>query len=236
MSIKTLALSFRFISIEFMQRFCRQYNVKYIALFFCFLSVTFAAAGGTARLDGFDGIIWKENYNDVKKRFRTLASSSDTKEKIEIVHDIEDREIIIKRKGIIYRYVFYKKPESLAKADLDNNNQGNTDNNTQQNEKNQAKFFFVEINFTIMPADKLYEKLTAKYGQRTGNTVNEEMNGAYLWQQDEGMLVQQVQAYEKAPYTRSLYYISNKVREDISKDLQNYRFEKELKDLKNLVP
>lgn len=98
--------------------------------------------GPDRSLSGFNGIEWGSSYNAVKDYFRRLSESEDTDVKIEIVRDVPEKEILIERKGIEYRYVFYKKPEmsdekqrsdiDIVPVDEDNTNE---ENNPEGNEE-----------------------------------------------------------------------------------------------------
>lgn len=174
-------------------------------------------------LTGFQGIMWATNYESVKEEFRTLSSSPDVKDPVEIIRDIPEREILIRRNGIYYRYVFYKKTE-------ENSNEEN------QKEENTPRFFFIESSFPFVPSDKIYEKLKEKYGEKTSSSVNKDNSGAYVWETEDGYIVQWLEPYNTEPYTRSIYYISKKIRTEIEKDLEEYQNYRELKAVKNLLP
>lgn len=191
-------------------------------------------------IDGFQGIKWATKYTDVKEEFRTLSSSPDVKYPVEIVRDIPDKEILIKRNGIFYRYVFYKKPNNEeGKSDKPDENRNNTENENENQEKNEEdtpRFFFMESSFPFVPAENIYKKLSNEYGEKTSSAVNKDESGAYVWETEKGYIVQWLEPYNKAPYTRSLYYISKDIRKKIEEDLGEYQNYRELKAVKNLLP
>lgn len=189
----------------------------------------------TQNLTGFDGINWGTPYQEVKDRFVALAQSSQVEDKVEILHDIPEREILVSRKGILYRYVFYQKPHGVEKPSPPL--PPNTDNIPENPKQNPGVFFFAESLFPLVSAEDLYQKLSEKYGQMTNKVLQEkEQRGAYLWDFSDGLLVQWIEPYEKKPYTRNLYYVSKKIREEIQRDLQEYQYQKELKILKDILP
>ncbi len=221
------------------------------ALLFSFLSVLgtlFAQNNDTAGsnqqagITGFDGIAWGATYSDVKERFVALAQSKDVQEKIEIVNDIPEREILIMRKGILYRYVFYKKPlmkkdTKPAAPDMVNGTDDIPPGNEGQQTVAAPRFFFVESIFPLVASEDLYKKLSEKYGNRTNTSINEkEPRGAYIWDLPDGLLVQWLESYEKKPYTRNLYYISKQIRDEIRKDMQDYNYQREIKILDSILP
>jgi hypothetical protein len=193
---------------------------------------------GAAQIAGFDGIAWGVTYKEMKDKFRVMASNANAADNVEIISDNPDREILIRRREIYYRYVFYKKPpqksvESMpkpdaAKATAEKPAEVDATAGT-------AKFFFVESIFPLLKSEELYAKLSEKYGQRTGSSVGETPRGAYSWEKDEGFLVQWVEPYAKQGYTRSLYYLSRKIRDEIKSDLQAWQFVREIKAIESLL-
>ena len=187
---------------------------------------TFAKDNPQSDLTGYDGVTWETKYETLKNRFRTMAANPKLKNRLEIIYDSPEKEIIIRRRGVLYRYVFYKKPKSIQIKEP------KTD---EEKKANESRFFFVESKFAMMPSEPLYKKLAEAYGARTNSTVNEDMNGAYVWSLDNGLMVQWVEAYNDKMYSRSIYYVSKKIQKEISKDLKQYQFSDQIKALQNLI-
>lgn len=176
-------------------------------------------------LDGFDGTAWGSLYKDVKEKMRTLSSTSNPDDQVEIISDNPDREILINRKDIWYRYVFYKRPDNLpARKDANG-----------QEIKKEAAFFYAESLFPPVATEDLYKRLAEKYGQRTNSTLNKKNSGAYIWDLEGGYLVQWIQPYKNKPYTRNLVYVSKKFKDEIIADMQDFQYEKEVKAVQNLL-
>lgn len=188
-------------------------------------------------MEGFDGVAWGMTYKDMKERFRTMAANANAADNVEIVSDTPDREILIRRREIYYRYVFYKKPADKMVESMPKPTAGKPPEKPAADDPTagSAKFFFVESIFPLLKAEELYTKLSEKYGQRTGSSVGETNRGAYTWEKEEGFLVQWVEPYGKGGYTRSLYYLSRKIRDEIKSDLQAWQFVREIKALDNLL-
>lgn len=190
-----------------------------------------------SKLEGFDGAAWGITYKEMKDKFRVMASNANAADNVEIVSDTPDREILIRRREIYYRYVFYKKPAAKSVESMPKPEAGKpaekpaTDDAT----AGTAKFFFVESVFPLLKSEELYTTLAAKYGQRTGSSVGDTMRGAHTWEKEEGFMVQWVEPYAKNGYTRSLYYISRKIRDEIKADLQAWQFVREIKALDSLL-
>jgi len=198
-----------------------------------------------AKIEGFDGTAWGVTYKEMKDRFRVMASNANAADNVEIIADNPDREILIRRREIYYRYVFYKKPaakpvESMPRpgsAQVPPGEAGKPADKPVENDPTTgtAKFFFVESIFPLLKSEELYTKLSEKYGQRTGSSVGETMRGAHTWEKEEGFLVQWVEPYAKQGYTRSLYYLSRKIRDEIKNDLQAWQYVREIKALDSLL-
>ncbi len=193
--------------------------------------------GASAKIEGFDGVAWGMTYKEMKDRFRVMASNANAADNVEIISDNPDREILIRRREIFYRYVFYKKPAAKSVESMPKPETGKPAEKPLADDPTAgtAKFFFVESIFPLLKSDELYTKLSEKYGQRTGSSVGETMRGAYSWEKEEGFLVQWVEPYAKMGYTRSLYYLSRKIRDEIKSDLQAWQFVREIKAIESLL-
>ncbi len=189
---------------------------------------------GKESATGFQGILWSTKYADVKEEFRTLSSNPEVKDPAEIIRDIPDKEILIKRNGIYYRYVFYKKVDPSGKTVSPEESSATPAEN--QKEEDIPRFFFMESYFPFVPSDQIYNKLKEKYGEKTGASMNKDNSGAYFWETPDGYIVQWVEPYRKAPFTRSIYYISRKIKEEIEKDYSQYNNYRELKAVEKLLP
>lgn len=190
-----------------------------------------------SKIEGFDGIAWGMTYKEMKDRFRVMASNANAADNVEIISDNPDREILIRRREIYYRYVFYKKPPAKSVESMPKPEAGKPAEKPAENDPTvgTAKFFFVESVFPLLKSEELYATLTAKYGQRTGSSVGDTWRGAYTWEKEEGFMVQWVEPYAKQGYTRSLYYLSRKIRDEIKADLQAWQFVREIKALDSLL-
>lgn len=192
---------------------------------------------GASKIEGFDGTAWGMTYKEMKDKFRVMASNANAADNVEIVSDTPDREILIRRREIYYRYVFYKKPAPKPIESMPKPEAGKPAEKPPENDPTAgtAKFFFVESVFPLLKSEELYTTLAAKYGQRTGSSVGETMRGAHTWEKEEGFMVQWVEPYAKQGYTRSLYYLSRKIRDEIKSDLQAWQFVREIKALDSLL-
>ena len=187
-----------------------------------------------AGLNGFAEINWGTSYRDAKERFRVLSSNQDVEEPVDIISDSPGESILIKRGGIHYMFLFYSKKDPPG-IDSSNILQKQDDEDTKREAANMARFFFVSSSLPFVPSQKLYEKLKVKYGDHTSSGADK-TRGAYVWDIENGILVQWVESYRGKPYSRSIYYIAKEIREEIMKDLDAYQNYKELKAVENLIP
>jgi len=151
----------------------------------------------------------------------------------------DEKKLILSRDGeITYRYGFF------AKMDADKAPQ--TPRQPAANEAQPAapstaapadepKFFFAISEIPYIALDKIREKLSAQYGEPTGDTIKKGQ-GALVWDSGSGAVIAWVDAYEKKPYCRKISYISK----DIAKELNKYQSDvfsrKEREVIKNLIP
>ena len=128
----------------------------------------------------------------------------------------------------IKKEILRKKPETdiLNRQDVEQKEREMNDN---------ARFFFVESNFPMLPAEMLSQKLNLRYGNPTGSSASES-NGFYLWDIKNGYLIQWVEAYQGKAYSRNIYYVSKEIREEIMADLKEYQQYRELKALEKIIP
>ncbi|MDH4263172.1 MAG: hypothetical protein OEV78_09035 [Spirochaetia bacterium] len=206
-------------------------------------------------LTGFDGLQWGVDYREAKDRFRTLSSSADAKEPVSIIADTPETEIKVKRNNIVYRYFFYQKPKILvdtqttsstnvnadnpqpAQAVTDNKTPIDTNGNQSQDQnKVMSRLFLVESTFSYVPAEDLNKKITEKYGTRNGGILDDKTNrGFYLWNLDRGYIIQWIDPYKKMPFSRSIYYVSKELVEEIKADYPKYQYSKEIQILKDIL-
>ena len=219
----------------------------YLALSLLINSVYPQEKSNTASgLSGFDGMKWGTDYKEAKDKFRTLASSGETKEPVSIIADIPDTEFKVERSKLVYRYLFYKKPEILLNqknqnSPTENNTSGDkpqqgNNSTTSDNDKAIPRLFLVESTFPYVPAEELYNKISAKYGARNGGNLDDKTNrGYYLWNLDGGYVIQWIDPYMKKPFSRSIYYLSKEIVEEIKLDFPKFQYSNELKILKDIL-
>jgi len=200
----------------------------------------------TMSITGFNGSQWGTFYKELKDKFRTLQNNGEAdpekNTQFTIVSDVEDSELIVENNKILYRYFFYQKPEGIE-LENQNNQQNPTnptppDNNNLANTettKNEGRLVLVESTFPYISSDLILNKLELKYGKPTSSTINKNNRGAYLWSTDRGYIIQVVDQYDLKPFTRSIFYISTDIINEMKSDFPGYMQKSELNYIKNLI-
>jgi len=200
----------------------------------------------TTSITGFNGSQWGTFYKDIKDKFRTLQNNGEAdpgnNTQFTIVSDVEDSELIVENNKILYRYFFYQKPEGIEQENqniqqnqanqtpADNNNVANTEGT-----KNEGRLVLVESTFPYISSDLILNKLELKYGKPTSSSINKNNRGTYLWSTDRGYIVQIVDQYDLKPFTRSIFYISTDIINEMKSDFPRYMQKSELNYIKNLI-
>lgn len=210
-----------------------------------------ATTPDTVDLTGFDGFRWGDTYEEVRSGINDLIRSGRSSIPVEKISDIPEREIRIRRGNVIYRYVFYKRPEILKKLDgpstttpaatpdaTDDIGPDMDPDNPPADAQpaDRARLFLVESTFAYIEADQVYGKLSKKYGNRTTTTETKEFRGAYIWDLESGRVIQWLDPYNEKPYTRSIYYYSLAITKEIMADLKEYNYVEEIKTMMDLLP
>lgn len=201
------------------------------------------APSASNSLSGFDGMSWGTEYKEAKDRFRTLSSSKEVGEPVSIISDTPETQIKIQRNKLIYRYEFYQKPETLVKFEKSSTagettveNKPQEDTNGTNKDKINPRLFLVESTFEYVPAEELYKKLSEKYGQRNGGKIDDKTNrGYYLWNLNGGFLIQWIDPYKKKPFSRSIYYLSKEIVDEIRADFPKFQYTRELNTLMKII-
>jgi hypothetical protein len=226
--------------------------MKKILLLLAFLStfppLIYAQADPmVASLDGFAEASWGMTFESIREKFLSMATNPDAKEKIEIVNEKKDEQLLIKRNGIFYLYRFYKTPELLKEVRPKDGGGAETDPTiTGQTEyRENGILFSVGVTFNLVPSEKIKEKLEKKYGKPKKESIGDDkVSGASIWELVDkkdnpprgGYAVQWREGYKRNPYSRRIDYFSATIREMILKDYKEFFSVQETKTLRDLIP
>lgn len=176
-------------------------------------------AGGqpvTTMLRGFAETPWRTTFTEVKARLRNLATSAAAVERVEVLNEVRNEYILVKRNDILYRYSFYKTPFEVQRI-------ANHRLTQEEWDQEEAVFFHVKVITPFIDAKLINQRLESIYGQRTSTTVDEKtQRGANVWQLDGGLVFQWYEPYREKPFTRTLDYLSREMAEQIMREYASY--------------
>ncbi len=159
--------------------------------------------------EGYANLTWGTDLSDAKSKISGRLTYTD------------DRTVIISKDNELEYYYgfFYKAPETVEKGM--EQPAGKDENKDKGKEtappKDEGKLFYVALNFPYIDKDLVYEKIKAKYGPHTGETIKDNQ-GAIIWDSEKTVVIMWIDRYGKKPYCRRIIYISK----DISKELNDY--------------
>jgi len=178
--------------------------------------------------DGYENLIWGMYISDAKDKISGILSYTD-----------EKRIIISKDKELQYYYGFFYKEPSTDPASIKKDDPAAAADKKPETaqEKDEGILFYVSLTFPYLDQEKVYKRITQKYGKHTGENIKNNQ-GAISWESEnkKTVVIMWIDQYEKKPYCRKITYLSK----DIAVELNNYTttiFNKnEIELLKTLNP
>ncbi|MCB1325888.1 MAG: hypothetical protein KDK35_11695 [Leptospiraceae bacterium] len=171
---------------------------------------------GTPALNGFAEIPWETSFSEARTRFRALATSASGSETVEIVNQVENDHILVRRNGILYRYSFYRTPYPVARLQRH-------DLTEEEHDQEEALLFHVKVILPFIRSDLIKEKLVEKFGRNTSSTVDpNKHDGADVWELNGGLIFQWYEPYNQTAYTRTIDYMSRSMAERILAEYADY--------------
>ncbi len=104
---------------------------------------------------GLGDASWGKPFDSIREQIMSIRNNPETKEKIEILNEVKDKSLLIKRNNITYLYRFYKKPKILAKF-----NKSKEDDHS-----GTSMLFSVGVYFSPVESIKLKKQIEDKYGK-----------------------------------------------------------------------
>lgn len=180
-------------------------------------------------LRGFAETPWRTTYTEVKARLRALATAQNAIERVEILNEVRNEYILVRRNDIDYRYSFYKTPLEVQRI-------ANHQLSSEEWDEQEAILFHVKVIMPFIDATLINTKLEGIYGRRTSSTVDERSGmGAAIWQLDGGFVFQWYEPYRRKPFTRSVDFLSKELAEQIMKEYADYFDAREKQLLRDLL-
>ena len=171
--------------------------------------------GGAVDLQGFADTAWKANFSQVKQRLKNLATSVNVSERVEILNEVRNKFILVRRNGVLYRYSFYRTPYNVALLN-------NHDLSVEEHDQEEAVLFHVKVSTPFIDSKLVKDKLTGLYGLNTKTTVDKKMMGADIWELDGGLIFQWYEPLRGRAFTRTVDYLSLDVAEVILAEYADY--------------
>ena len=182
----------------------------------------------TQEITGVDGKNWGSSYENVLDFYRDISQSEKTADTVEIINAIKDKEIIIKRDDIFYKFIFYKTPQDVIEL------YQKTKDVLLKSTNTKGVLFLVEVSFPSVESSFIQKKLESKYGMPIRQNNNTGESGFVFWSSTKGEIVQLKDIYKEKEYTSKLYYIAKEYNQVIAKDLDSFFFIKERESLHQL--
>lgn len=124
---------------------------------FVFLSATtlFSQESSSNNLNAFGDTPWGTSFQQVREKFESLARNPKSTENIQILNEVKNKLLIVKRNNVNYIYRFYKKPKEVREL---------TSNEAMKADHNAASgLFSVGVVFSPVESKRVKESLN-KYG------------------------------------------------------------------------
>ncbi len=104
---------------------------------------------------GLGDTAWGNSYVSIRDEINKIRQNPEIKEKIEIINEVKDKSLLVKRNNITYLYRFYKKPKLLDKFNKSKEDEG----------KGSSSLFSVGVYFSPVESLKLKKQVEDKYGK-----------------------------------------------------------------------
>jgi hypothetical protein len=220
------------------------------------LTVSFSLSAETKKpVDGYSGVKWGSNMADAKKTLRGKIIFDDEK-RIIVTRDGE----ITYRYGFVYKAAAGENaapaqtpvqvtptpapavtPAPAGTSPVPSSSAAAVPTPTPspaQIEKRgepETRLFYVITEFPYIALEDIRGKMTAEYGEPTGDTVSK-AQGSVVWDSGKGVVIVWVDAYEKKPYVRKISYISKEIAKEMKENLAKEFNRREIDVIKKFVP
>lgn len=126
-----------------------------LGILYClfFSNIIFAQANN---LNSFGDTPWGTSFQTVRDKFESLARNPESKENIQILNEIKNKLLVVKRNNVVYIYRFYKEPKEVTEV---KGNQQQT-----QDHKAASGLFSVGVVFSPVESSRAKNTIKQKYG------------------------------------------------------------------------
>lgn len=146
--------------------------IKLGILFYIFLiSHIFSQANN---LNSFGDTPWGTPFQTVRDKFESLARNPNTTENIQILNEVRNKLLVVKRNNVLYIYRFYKEPKEVTEVKV-------TQNESQkQDHKAASGLFSVGVVFSPVESTRAKNTIKEKYGNPSREYLVENHFGIVL--------------------------------------------------------
>ncbi|MCX7997465.1 MAG: hypothetical protein N3A69_00750 [Leptospiraceae bacterium] len=144
-----------------------------MGILFCFFfsNILFAQANN---LNSFGDTPWGTPFQIVRDKYESLARNPNSKENIQILNEVKNKLLIVKRNNVMYIYRFYKEPKEVSEVKV---SQGETQ---KQDHKAASGLFSVGVVFSPVESTRAKNTLKEKYGNPSREYLVENNFGVVL--------------------------------------------------------
>jgi hypothetical protein len=127
-------------------------------LFLLALFPFFSSFAQSSNLNAFGDTPWGESFKSVRDKYESLARNPKSKENIQIVNEIRNKLLVVKRNNVVYIYRFYKEPREVSEV------KAASGEDKKQDHKAASGLFSVGVVFSPVDSLKARDTLLQKYG------------------------------------------------------------------------
>ncbi|MBI3395556.1 MAG: hypothetical protein HY042_06965, partial [Spirochaetia bacterium] len=133
---------------------------------------------------GFADSPWKATFSQVKSRLKNLATAQAAEERVEILMEVRNVYILVRRNDVLYRYNFYKTPLEVSRLT-------NHEMTAQEKDAEEGLLYHVKVSMPFIETPMVKKRLETAHGAASRSTVDKKsMSGVDIWELPSGMIFQ----------------------------------------------
>lgn len=125
-------------------------------------------------LNSFGDTPWGTSFQAVREKYESLARNPNTSENIQILNEVKNKLLIVKRNNVIYIYRFYKEPQEVSELKAKQNE------TQKQDHKALSGLFSVGVVFSPVESNRARNTLKEKYGNPSREYLVENTFGVVM--------------------------------------------------------
>ncbi len=144
-----------------------------LGILFCILFICQLSAQAN-NLNAFGDTPWGTPFQTVRDKFESLARNPNSTENIQILNEVKNKLLVVKRNNVMYIYRFYKEPKEVSEVKA-NQNKSQT-----QDHKAASGLFSVGVVFSPVESTRAKNTIKEKYGNPSREYLIENNFGIVL--------------------------------------------------------